>query len=48
MAIRAAVWLFDWYVDSDDLQPSNNARFLLQVLALSSALITHAGAHDAM
>jgi hypothetical protein len=48
MAIRAAVRQFDWDVDSDDLQPTNNALFLLQALALPSALITHAGAHDAM
>ena len=48
MAIRDAVWQFDWYVDADDLQPSNNALFLLHALALPSALITHAGAHDAM
>ena len=48
MAICDAVWQFDWYVDSDDLQPTNNALFLLQALALPSALITHAGVHDAM
>ena len=42
------MWQFDWYVDSDDLQPSNNALFLLQALSLPSALITHAGVHDAM
>jgi hypothetical protein len=35
MAIRAAVWLFDWYVASDDLQPTNNAPFLLQALSPS-------------
>jgi hypothetical protein len=48
MAIRDAVWQFDWYVDSDDLQPSNNALLLLQALSLPSAIIAHAGAHDAM
>ena len=35
MAIRAAVWQFDWYVDSDDLQPTNSALFLLQALSPS-------------
>ena len=42
MAIRAAVWQFDWYVDSDDLQPTSNALFLLPALSLPSALIAHA------
>jgi hypothetical protein len=31
---RGAVWQFDWYVDSDDLQPTSNALFLLPALSL--------------
>ena len=43
-----AVWQFDWYADADDIQPTNNALFLMQALSLPSALIAHAGVHDAM
>ena len=36
------LWQFDWDVDADDLQRTNDALFLLQALALPSARITHA------
>ena len=50
MAIRDAVWQFDCYADADDIQPTNNALFLMQASSPSPPHSSrrHAGVPDAM